>query len=216
MNKIIIFDFDGTLADTLDVLVGITNRLSQEFGYPPTKPEEVVQLQHLSTRQIVQRSGISWIKLPLLIRRVRLELKKDIQLVNLFPHTKEVLLELKNQGHLLYILTSNTTENVSQVLQNHQILNLFTEIYSGSNLFGKSRMIRRLLKREKLRREQAIYIGDETRDIIAAKQAQITVIAVRWGFNSPEVLRQYNPDAIAQSPQELLQIIENWTLTNHL
>ncbi|NJK36568.1 MAG: HAD-IA family hydrolase [Oscillatoriales cyanobacterium RM2_1_1] len=207
MKKIIIFDFDGTLADTLDILVSITNRLSQEFGYPPAKPEEVVQLQRLSTRQIVEQSGISLIKLPFLIRRVRMELRREIQAVRLFPQIEEVLFDLKNQGHLLYILTSNTRENVIQVLQRDRIFYLFTAIYSGSNLFGKSRVIRRLLKREKLQREQAVYIGDETRDILAAQQAQIKVIAVGWGFNSPDVLARYHPDALANSPRDLVQII---------
>ncbi|MGF1494403.1 MAG: HAD-IA family hydrolase [Microcoleaceae cyanobacterium] len=210
MKKVIIFDFDGTLADTLQTLVGITNRLSEEFGYPKTKPDEVVQLQHLSTRQIVQRSGIPVFKLPFLMRRVRLELRQDIQSVEIFPQIKETLMDLKAQGYLLYILTSNTKDNVSHVLQRHGVLDLFISIYSGSNLFGKSRVIRKLLKREKLNRLQAIYVGDETRDILAARQAQIKVIAVGWGFNSPEVLSEYSPDALAQSPGELSQIIHQF------
>ena len=63
MKKIVIFDFDGTLADTLDAIVRITNRLSEKFGYQPTHPEKLSQIQNLSSWQIIQQSEISWFKL---------------------------------------------------------------------------------------------------------------------------------------------------------
>ncbi|MEL7038464.1 MAG: HAD-IA family hydrolase [Cyanobacteria bacterium J06592_8] len=208
MKNILIFDFDGTLADTLDAITQITNRLSVEFGYPPANPEEVAELQNLTAWEVIRRSKISIFKLPFLLRRLRQELTNDIQSIHLFPHIKEVLEELKSQGYSLYILTSNSQENVTQVLENNQILHLFNRVDSASTLFGKSRYIKNILKQENLKLEQAIYIGDETRDVDAAKKAKIAVIAVSWGFNSAEILSQHHPDSLINSPYELIEVLQ--------
>lgn len=207
MKYILIFDFDGTLADTLDTIAQITNRLSVEFGYPPASPEDLAQLKDLSTWEIIRRSKISIFKIPFLLRRIRREMQKDLQYINLFPRVKEVLEELKNQGYSLYILTSNSRENVAQILDKYQILYLFDRIDSASTLFGKSRYIKNILKQENLQPQQALYIGDETRDIEAAKKAKIKIIAVSWGFNSPEILSRHHPDALIYHPQELIEVL---------
>lgn len=207
MKKALIFDFDGTLADTLDTIAKITNRLSVEFGYPPASPEELAELKDLSAWEIIKRSKISIFKLPFLLRRIRKELQKDIQYIHLFPRMKEVLEELNHQGYRLYIITSNAKENVILVLKNYQILHLFHRIDSASTLFGKSRYIKTVLKQENLQPEQAIYIGDETRDLDAAKRAKIRSIAVSWGFNSPDILSQHRPDALIYNPDELLEAL---------
>ena len=75
--KVIIFDFDGTIADTIDAIVNITNCLAVEFGYKQTSQEELIQLKSLSSRAIVKQSGVSIFKLPFLIRKVKLELIKS-------------------------------------------------------------------------------------------------------------------------------------------
>ncbi len=212
MKKIVIFDFDGTLADTLDAIVRITNRLSEEFGYRPTHPEKLPQIQNLNSWQIIQQSGISWFKLPVLVQRVKTELKNDLDLIYLFPEIPDALMELKQQSYQLYIITSNSQSNVISVLERYQLINLFNKIYSGITLFGKDRIINKLLFYERISPEQAIYIGDETRDIEAARKSKIKSIAVSWGFNSAQVLAQHYPDRLIHHPQELIPTIDQLML----
>jgi len=209
MNQIIIFDFDGTLADTLDAVVRITNRLSGEFGYLPTNPETLAQIQNLSSWQIIQQSGISLFKLPFLLKRVISELNQDLQLIHLFPSIPEILRQLQAQNYPLYIITSNSKINVNIILSRYDLVDSFRNIYSGISLFGKYKIINQLLYREKIKPQQAIYIGDETRDINAAKQSKIKSIAVSWGYNSAEILAQHHPDALISHPSELIAAIEN-------
>lgn len=156
MPKVIIFDFDGTLADTFHALVKITNRLADEFGYKPATPEEIPHLQNLNSWQIIQLSGISIFKLPFLVRRVRAELRNDIQDVSLFSGIKETLIELKNLNHQLAIITSNSKENVQVLLQREGLEEIFEFIYSGSSLFGKHKVINKWLQQEHVNREQVI------------------------------------------------------------
>lgn len=208
MLKVIIFDFDGTLADTIDILLNITNRLSAEFGFKSATKEELAQLSNLTSWQILRYSGISIFKFPLLIRKLKAELRNEIPNIQLFPGIKEVLLELKKLGFQLGIITSNSRENVLASLEINGLQDIFTFIYSGST-FGKHKVIKRWLKKEHINAEEVIYVGDETRDIDAAKKTGIKIIAVSWGFNSQSALAAQNPDFLIERPQELIEIMSN-------
>lgn len=206
--KVIIFDFDGTIADTLDAIVSITNRLALEFGYKQTTLEELAQLKNLNSRQIIDQSGISIFKLPFLIRKVKAELSKEIQTLNPVPGMKEALTQLKNQGNSLGIITSNSKDNVMAFLETNNLQELFNFIYSGTT-FGKSKVINKLLKQENINPEEVIYVGDETRDIEAARKSNIKAIAVTWGFNSKQVLAEQSPDFLIHKPNDLIEVIES-------
>lgn len=207
--KVIIFDFDGTIADTFDTIVRIANQLATQFGYKQTSPEEVAQFQGLSSQKIIKLSGVSIFKLPFLIRRVRAELNQEISGISAFPGIKVTLVELKQRGIKLGIISSNSKTNIIAFLELNGLQNVFDFIYTGAKLFGKSKMINRLLKQENIEAKAAIYVGDETRDIEAAVSSQVKAIAVGWGFNSPEVLAAQNPDFLIQYPQELIDIVNN-------
>jgi HAD superfamily hydrolase (TIGR01549 family) len=144
-----------------------------------------------------------------LLRRIRTDLQKEINNVELFAGMKEVLLALKLQGYKIGIITSNAQKNIEFVLQKYDLL-IFDFIVSGITLFSKHRSIKKYLKSEKIELEEIVYIGDEIRDINAAKKAKVKVIAVTWGFNSKEVLSEYQPDALVDQPQELIEVINNF------
>ncbi|MEG4507411.1 HAD-IA family hydrolase [Microcoleus sp. F6_B4] len=208
MTKVIIFDFDGTLADTIDILLSITTRLSVELGFKSATKEELAQLSNLNSWQILMYSGISIFKFPLLIRKLKAELRSEIPNIHLFGGIKEVLLELKNSGFQLGIITSNSRENVLDSLEKNGLQNTFNFIYSGTT-FGKHKVINRWLNKQKINPEQVVYVGDEIRDIEAAKKTKIKVIAVAWGFNSRSALAAHNPDFLIERPQELIGVINN-------
>ncbi|MER3493764.1 MAG: carotenoid oxygenase [Mastigocladus sp. ERB_26_2] len=208
-QKVIIFDFDGTIADTVDALVSIANRLAKEFGYVQITPEELALLRNLTSREIINYSGISIFRIPFLVKKVKGELKSKIPELKPIPGMKETLIDLKNAGHRLGIITSNSKDNVTEFLRINELDNLFEFIYSGITIFGKTTIINNLLKQKQLKPEEVIYVGDETRDIEASKKANIKVVAVTWGFNSPEVLAKQNPNYLIHHPSELLDVVNN-------
>jgi len=208
--KVIIFDFDGTVADTLDAVVNISNHLAREFGYRHIEPEEVVQLRNLSSREIVRKSGISIFKLPILLRRVISALRKDMQDLKPITGIKEALVQLKSEGNELVILTSNSEENVRIFLENNQMQDLFSYIYSENKLFSKHKKIINFIRQNKLIPEEVIYVGDETRDIEASKKVPIKVIAVTWGFNSKKALAKQHPDFLIDNPGELIEVMHSF------
>lgn len=206
--KAVVFDFDGTVADTLDAVVNIVNRLSGEFGYKKASQKDIKKLRNLSSRQIIQYSGVPIIKLPFIVRRVKTELSNQITEINPVPGVREALIELKNQKNTLGIITSNSRKNVLAFLERNDLQELFDFSYSGTTLFGKDKVIRRFLKQENLDPREIVYVGDETRDIEAAKRTGIRVIAVSWGFNLRQVLAEHEPDFLIQHPSELITVIE--------
>lgn len=207
--SVIIFDFDGTLADTLEALVAITNRLAIEFGYKTVNSEEVKKLQNLSSQEIIRYSKIPILKLPFLVRRVKNELREEIYHLKPIQGIEEALLALKQDGNQLGIVTSNAEANVLTFLKHHGLHELFEFIHSGTSLFGKNKVLKRLLSQKQIDPDSVLYVGDETRDIEAAKQVKIKSVAVSWGFNSRQALARQNPDFLISQPHELLAIAQS-------
>ncbi|MBW4685917.1 MAG: HAD-IA family hydrolase [Komarekiella atlantica HA4396-MV6] len=208
-QKVIIFDFDGTIADTVDALVSIANRLAVDFGYKQITPEQLGFLKNLTSREIIKYSGVSLLKIPFLVKKVKAELKNKIPELKPIPGIQEALIELQTEGYKLGIITSNSQDNVIQFLTINNLAHLFDFIYSGITIFGKTTIINNVLRQKQLKSQEVIYVGDETRDIEASKKANIQVIAVTWGFNSLEVLARQNPDFLIRQPSELLEVIKS-------
>lgn len=166
--KVVVFDFDGTIADTHDTFVEIVNRLAKNFGYQPVNEEDLARLKNLSSQEIIKQSQVSPVKIPFLLYRVKRELNKQIDCLKPFHGWHPCLATLKERGYRLGIITSNTKENLTIFLGNNQLLNLFDFICSGTPLFGKHKIIDRLIRQNKFCPDEMIYVGDETRDITAA------------------------------------------------
>lgn len=213
-NKVIIFDFDGTIADTYQEVVAIANGLSSEFGYKPLDAEALQLLKNLSSKEIVKQSEISLFKLSFLVRRIQKELGKQIKNLKPISGMPEVLEELKRQNCTLGIITSNAKENVVAFLEKQNIAHLFDFIYSGATIFGKHRIINKVVRKYHLSRSSVFYVGDETRDIRSAQKSQVSVIAVGWGFNSETILSQHQPDFLVNNPSAILDAIFKRQITS--
>lgn len=209
MSKVIIFDFDGTIADTLDTIINIVNQVKTKNGYKPISFEEIADYKNLTSQQIIKKSGISIFKIPCLIKQVKQELNQRINNIKLFNGIPEVIQELKRQNHTLVIITSNSRENVITFLKYNNLLEYFDFIYPGKTIFGKDKIIKNFLKQKNINSQNAIYIGDEIRDIEAAKKSNIQIISVTWGFHSKQALMQHQPDFLIETPQEILTAIAN-------
>lgn len=202
-SKLVLFDFDGTIADTYQAIADITNHLSSEFGYKPVEPEELLLLKNLSSREVIKKTEISLFKIPFLVKRVRNELSKEIANLKPIKGVEQVLDRLKARGYSLGIVTSNDKHNVEIFLAKNNLDFLFDFIYSSTSIFGKHRVIDRIVKQNRLSRDKIVYVGDETRDIRSARKSRVNIVAVSWGFNSAEILADFQPDFLVNHPQEL-------------
>lgn len=209
---VILLDFDGTIADTFDAVLHIANGLAHEYGYKSFTASEIEYLRSLSSREVLKHLRVSIFKIPFLLRRVKTELNTQIHQLKPVTGIQEALKILHQQGHDLGIVTSNSKDNVSAFLRAQKLEENFKFIYSGSAIFGKGRVIHQVMKQHRIASKNIIYVGDETRDIEAAKQTQIKVVAVCWGFNSCQALARYQPDFLIHHPRELIEIVQHSSL----
>ncbi len=208
MSKVVIFDFDGTIADTFSTVVEIVNNLSSEYGFPKLGIEQVSELRHRRAQDLLGVFRISLLKIPSFIFKVKELLGGQIKNVKAFPDVLDVLKQLKDQGYTLGILSSNNIETVNTFLKNNSI-DVFDFVYSEKDLFGKARVLKNLMKRHGFANEDVVYVGDETRDIEAAHGAKLRIVSVGWGYNTISALEKQKPDVLIDKPQELVDSVAN-------
>lgn len=201
-----IFDFDGTIADTFSAVVSILNELSTEFGYRRAAADEIPSLMLLEPRELAQRMNVPWHKLPVLAVRVRQEMSRNMPHVRPIPGIVPALAGLRERGIGVGMLTSNNRENVSLFLAKNPELS-FDFISTGSGLFSKQTRLSRLLRKHGLALSETCYVGDETRDIEAARSLGMRMVAVAWGFSAPQLLAAKQPEHLLSHPSELLSLV---------
>lgn len=202
-----LFDFDGTVADTRAVAHGILNDMSKEFGFKELPEEELENARDMSTRQFIRHLGIKSWRVPMIAKRGLHLLHERIDRIDPIAGMPEVLAELYAKGNRIGILTSNSEANVTAFLRRHD-LPYFHFVRTSSKLFGKGREMKKILKQENLTAPSVLYVGDETRDIEAARETGLRMAAVTWGYNSAEALTAMKPDHLITSPGEILRIGE--------
>lgn len=202
----LIFDFDGTLADSFDYIVTF---LAKEAGLPPLSPERKQAYRGLSMPEIGRRLGHSWLKLLWLFLKGRRRMRPAIEQIKPYDGLPEIVRELHAEGHELFILSSNRARNIRIFLRQHGLHTYFTQIYGDVGLFDKAPALRRLLRQQRLELRDAVYIGDELRDVQAAQSIDMRVVAVLWGFARPESLVRLKPTAVAKDSRQLLKILKD-------
>ncbi len=199
--KHLIFDFDGTIAESGPLIY------SNLTHYTKNCTLSWNELRDLPSNEVVHALGISKFDLPKLILQIRADFKRKLKDQPLVGGVKEAILSLKEHGYPLYIVSSNSEENIAEFLKNHGLREAFSRITSFFTIFGKSHGIEKLMKEIQSTPKEAIYIGDETRDIQAAETVGIPSLAVSWGYNSEKALASYQPTYIARSPRELVELL---------
>ena len=203
--SLLVWDFDGTLAQTHALALAAFNRLAAERRFRPITDYESARSQ--STATLLRKHGISFWRLPGLVRAVREEMAAEIDRVRLVEGMAEVLRELHGRGHRLGVLSSNSEENVRRCFRANGVAELFGFVVGYPRLFGKAKALRRILRLETAERSGVMYVGDEVRDVEAAKWAGIISAAVTWGFNAEELLAASGPTHLLKRPEELLAIV---------
>jgi phosphoglycolate phosphatase len=203
--KLVVFDFDGTLVDSLLITLGIFNRLAAELRYKPIEDAEAVR--SMTTRQLLKHQGISLWRLPRLVRRFHAAASEEADKLKLYAGLPEALAGLHATGVRLGILSSNKEENIRRCLRANGAEEFFAFVVGYPKLFGKGRALRRIVRAERVERANVLYVGDETRDVEAARKARIASAAVTWGFQAEALLRDSGANYLVTDPANLLEVI---------
>lgn len=201
----IIFDLDGTLADSIPVLLDIINEMKVIDRKLTLKDYQ--KAKNLTVIEILKEYKVPLWRTPRLLVKGRTELTKRIDEVPFFAGMDTAVKQL-NKQHRLFVMSSNSLVNVQKFLEIHGIKNQFEEVYGGVGIFSKAKMLRNILKDHDIDVSSAYYVGDEVRDVDAAKKAGLKSVAVTWGFNGEKFLRAHEPDFLVRTPEKLQEIFK--------
>lgn len=205
--KYVIFDFDGTIADTLPFSFQKFLEIAKLLKIDDLSDKEIIEeIRSKSYQELLKGSfKRAWLKLPYVVKMIKnmqVELEKEMPNIKFFPGVKQFLFDLKKKGYKLAIISSNRIENINQFIK-HNDLNIFDFVHGKTDLFGKAGYLGKFLDDFKLDKSEVIYVGDEIRDVEACKKTGIKIIGVSWGLHTVEALEKAGVDHIARKPIEI-------------
>ena len=204
--KLVIFDFDGTLADTFSWFSRVLNTVADRYNFKRIQAHEIEHLRGLSAREIIKHLGVPIWKLPHIARHMRALAAQDIESIRLFGGVERMLQSLSEAGLHVAIVSSNSEENVRRVL-GPGLASRITYYACGASMFGKPAKFRKVLKSSGIPPSEVICIGDEIRDHDAARAAGLVFGAVSWGYNDPDALRRMMPEAFFENPDQIVTML---------
>ncbi|QCE33269.1 HAD family hydrolase [Acetobacteraceae bacterium] len=221
MAQILHFDFDGTIADTVQCVVATTQESFKKFGRQAPDAEIVksfmgipleISGHEMSSKPFSEAEFSEFLKS---YRALYLEYAPSK--IQVFPHVREILLQAKEKGCFLTIVTSKYTAAAIQNLKDLDLFSLFDVVVGSDTAGGYKPSAAPIRKAEELLLEKygtevnqvlfqkAWVFGDSTFDIEMAHNAGLKACAVTWGAHSLEQLKSSSPDFIADTPVQLAQ-----------
>jgi len=201
--RLAIFDFDGTLADSLDWFRASFHDVIARFDLTPVTADELEEMRGLSAREIMARLNVSMWQLPAIVSDMRKRKLAAASETSLFAGIPAMLSDLQRLGIKTAIVSSDSEASVRQVLG--PATSLIIRFDCGAALFGKHRKFRRVARRLGVKPSETICIGDEIRDIEAAGTAGMDSGAVAWGYALPAALQAAGATYLFNSIDEMTE-----------
>jgi phosphoglycolate phosphatase len=207
--ELFIFDFDGTLADSGPFMSQAFNRAAARFGFRQLSRDEIEAMRGRDSRTVIRELGVPMWRLPQIATYMR-RLAQEGPAAALFPGISAALHALHGAGAKLAVVSSNSEGVVRRAL-GEGCASLIQIYACNASMFGKAAKFKRVLKRTAVAADQAIAIGDETRDIEAARAASIACGAVAWGYATASVLQAHAPDFFFHTPDDIAALGQDAT-----
>ena len=204
--KYVIFDFDGTLADSNHLFMKAWNLYADQYHYDRVTEEDTVTSKNLTIHEREKKYRFPMHKLPIILPKVNRYFKEHIDEVQLFEGILEMLNSIQQAGYTIVIISSNAKENIELLLKQQQV-HVVSQVLTSSRLFGKDTVIKKFMKQQKLTQDDVLYVGDEIRDIIACNKVGVPFVWVSWGLDGYELIEKENPSYVVHSPKELSELL---------
>ncbi len=200
--RLVIFDFDGTLADSFPFFLGVFNTIADRHGFRRIDTARAHAFRHYDTRKMMQHIGMPAWKLPLASKDFIGMMQDSADRIALFDGIAQALRHLHACGVRLAVVSSNSEHNVRTIL-GPELAGLVRQFECGMSIFGKASRLRAVLRDQDTAAAQAIYVGDQATDAQAARKAGVAFGAVHWGYAAIEALRLEQCAVEFTAPQDL-------------
>ena len=202
--KLLLFDFDGVLVDSLDVYEKTVTLCLAKINHPLKRGrQEFLELFDGNFYEMLAQKGVDLDKF--MTTSVDILSQVNYSEMKPFEAMRPVLQELKKK-HCLMVISSNDTPTIREALRLYGFENIFQEILGSDFMLSKKDKILYAIKKYSVMPEDIYYIGDTIGDIKEGKQAGVKTIGVTWGWHDKTKMASSNPDYLFDAPQELLQL----------
>ncbi|HEU4914038.1 MAG TPA: HAD hydrolase-like protein [Candidatus Saccharimonadales bacterium] len=202
--KTIIFDFDGTIADSFELMLEIAEEIA---GVSRPSDEVINYYKQFPLTKVVRELRIPIHRMPRLILQGRQKMHERIHEVRPFRGMPGVLEALHNRDdYQLLVMSSNSEQNVRTFLRANDLERFFDNVQGNVGVFNKAAALKKTMRHHHLDPKTCYYVGDEVRDVVAASRAGVEPVAVTWGYQAKEALATYHPFALVDKPSELLAV----------
>jgi phosphoglycolate phosphatase len=200
---VIMFDFDGVVADSLDIFHEEFAAACAMMGFDQLgSRDSLLKLFETNAFVALVKAGFPLRRLKALGREFAPRIQAANERVQPFCGMPAILNELA-QRHPVYVITSNVTEAITLFLARHEVTGI-RDVIGADKERSKVKKIRRVVRQH--RGARPFYIGDTKGDMLEAKAAGVLSVAVGWGWHPVDLLREGNPDYVVETPEALLEL----------
>ncbi len=200
----LLFDFDGTLADSFPFFVTVFNQLAVRHRFSALSPADIERLRHLDARTVMRHVGLPMWRLPFVAADFRRLMANTSQNIHLFEATAATLHRLHEAGLQLAVVTSNAPATVHRLLGPERS-RLISRVDGGASIFGKRSRIRRVMRELGAAPERTLYVGDQITDLQSARRAGVAFGAVGWGYAPLSAFATHGPDHVFTDMPDLVR-----------
>lgn len=215
MKKLVIFDLDGTLLNTIADLAAATNHALAHFGYPTHETDAYRFFVGNGINKLFERALPANARTQDNVLKIRSEFipyynEHNADLSRPYPGITEVLLALQERG-IQVAVASNKYQDATRKL----ILQFFPEI-DFVGIYGQREgipakpdphVVFEIMEKAGVGKPDTVYVGDSCVDMETGKNAGVTTVGVSWGFRPRAELEAYAPDFIADHSQDILRFL---------
>lgn len=209
MKKIIIFDFDGVLCDSVDAVYEMNKEVFRSFNIELTLEQYLSGFEEHINQRLATLFHLSDEEKTTMVEYKATLFPKYYQApgVHLFPFAKELVAAASKLGEL-WIVSSSPSDLISAILEPYGLAASFTRII-GQNKQPKHIFFQEALADKK--QGEVFFITDTTGDLKEMKKADIEActLAVPWGFHTSTLLQTENPDVVVKEPQDIIDFIKS-------
>lgn len=212
----VFFDFDGTIINSIADIVLAFNNTLEDIGFDRVEPDRIRQIIGRPLHIMLKDLGynVTHDQYQQFYRYYRMHYGKPRYLGEFYPSMKEIIKGLHQEKVILAIITTKHQNHIEEVVEAYSLEKYFN-ILVGRHEDLKSKpaadQIYYALDRLNINTKdfKIAMIGDVEDDVLAGKAAGLTSISVSWGYRTIEQLKAVNPDYLAETPEQLIDILSD-------
>ena len=211
--ELIVFDMDGTILDTLEDLKNSMNHTLRLYNMPERTLDEIRSFVGNGIRKLIERAVVSGTS-DEMIEIIHKDFMKHYEIhcadfTKPYNGVNSLIQELRNRGYKTAVVSNKAHDAVLDLCDQYFPALFDVALGEKPEIAKKPApdMVNLVLDQLQISRKKAVYIGDSDVDVATARNSNLDMIAVDWGFRTREFLTEQGADTIVSNPEEILNLV---------